>query len=353
MAIRKAGDSMLQAAYRGILKSRGYQAVVDGDSAPLFERLQADGSVLMAPQEMRETLADLKGRRVVEALQSESPARRIQALTEAIQDAAPDGAPMVFPVADAKGIYGASVIDGDRLVAHELANHGDGILENMVFVPTANNALTHVAAVGDAPGDPLVYGTLSQQTARRLYGAAKKEGYIPGLHGIFDEWDYSGGITPLGSQSDPYLGELLSQVRGRNADPYKLIIAGGRDFGDPAVFDAGVRWALQEQLSDRGPIGVVSGMARGADSMGADYARRSGLPLYEFPAQWKRPDGSVDRGAGYKRNALMAQNAQGVLLFPGGRGTQHMHDIARAQGLDVLDYRNPGSPAFYPGSAKH
>lgn len=217
MAIRKAGDSMLQAAYRDILKSRGYQAVVDGDSAPLIERLQADGSVLMAPQEMRETLADLKGRRVVEALQSASPARRIQALTEAIQDAAPDGAPMVFPVADAKGIYGASVIDGDRLVAHELANHGDGILENMVFVPTANNALTHVAAVGEGYGDPLVYGTLSQQTARRLYGAAKGKGYVPGSHGIFDEWDYSGGITPLGSQADPYLGDLLSQVRQRAA----------------------------------------------------------------------------------------------------------------------------------------
>lgn len=216
MAIRKAGDSMLQAAYRDILAGRDHR-IIDGPGVdPLLDRLAQEGSAQMSSQEMREALALLKGRRFVEQLQEAPPATRIQALTEAIQDATP-GAAMLFPVADRAGIYGASVVDADRLIAHEIANQATG--NTAAFIPAANGALTHVIAEGGAINDPMVYGTLSAPTARGIYQQALRQGYTPSNRGILEDWLYEAPV-PVGSQQDPYLRELLSRAlqQGRTAN---------------------------------------------------------------------------------------------------------------------------------------
>lgn len=163
--------------------------------------------------------------------------------------------------------------------------------------------------------------------------------------------------------------------------PYRLIIAGGRDFNDRALFDEGLQWFAQDaapvRFVDPNVMGnayvngyddtkghvleVISGMAKGADSLGAAYAQEAGIPLHKYPANWKdleAPGAVVRQGqygpynanAGFDRNRRMAEAANGVLLFPGGRGTAHMAQIAQEMGLDVFDYRNPSNPVVLRGS---
>ena len=103
---------------------------------------------------------------------------------------------------------------------------------------------------------------------------------------------------------------------------YRLIIAGGRDFNDLAVFSYGIGQFLQEFELKRDKLEIVSGMARGADTLGVDYARKFGLKLHKFPADWNK----YGKRAGYVRNQEMAYFADGLLAFwdRQSRGTAHM-----------------------------
>lgn len=108
----------------------------------------------------------------------------------------------------------------------------------------------------------------------------------------------------------------------------RTIIAGGRDYA-PTPRD----WEWLDSLRDDLPITeVVCGMARGADTFGRQWAVDSGLPIKEFPADWK----AHGRSAGPRRNVKMAEYADALVAFPGGRGTQHMIHEAEARGLRVL-----------------
>jgi|GEM_PF-1035847 len=155
--------------------------------------------------------------------------------------------------------------------------------------------------------------------------------------------------------------------------PYKLIIAGGRDFNDRTMFDEGLQWFAQDAapvkfvdpsgVDDGAVLEIVSGMAKGADSLGAEYAQEVGIPLHKFPANWKDleapgavvrqgPYGPYNVNAGFDRNRRMAEAANGVLLYPGGKGTAHMAQIAQELSLDVFDYRDPAKPVVLRPSAQ-
>lgn len=110
----------------------------------------------------------------------------------------------------------------------------------------------------------------------------------------------------------------------------KTIIAGGRDY----------LMSLEDWLElDSIPITeVVSGGARGADKGGEQYADSRALSIKRFPAQWD----TFGKSAGYRRNVEMAEYADVLVAFPGGRGTNHMVEIAYKKGLKVYDWRNLG-----------
>ena len=78
---------------------------------------------------------------------------------------------------------------------------------------------------------------------------------------------------------------------------------------------------------------VVSGTARGVDTFGEGWAKHQGLPVDRYPADWD----THGKSAGYKRNILMAENAEALFAIWDGesRGTKHMIDIATAKGLVV------------------
>ena len=110
----------------------------------------------------------------------------------------------------------------------------------------------------------------------------------------------------------------------------KTIIAGSREITDYAVL-------LQAIKGCPFPItSVVSGCARGVDTLGEQYAQENNLKLYKFPADWS----TYGKRAGYIRNAEMADNAEALLAIWDGesRGTKHMIDIAREKGLEVYVY---------------
>ncbi len=106
----------------------------------------------------------------------------------------------------------------------------------------------------------------------------------------------------------------------------RVLVCGSRDFTDRGLVDA----KLDEVRQRLGgiPMRVVSGAARGADRLAADWAKRHGVPCDEYPAEWDR----YGRSAGYRRNERMLTEGQPqlVVAFPQGesRGTRMMMDIA-------------------------
>jgi hypothetical protein len=105
-----------------------------------------------------------------------------------------------------------------------------------------------------------------------------------------------------------------------------VIIAGGRDFADYELLLATVQqsgFAISE---------IVSGCARGADTLGERYATDNGIKIRRM-----RPDWSLGRVAGILRNKDMARVADGLIAFWDGksRGTKNMIEEAEKRGLCV------------------
>lgn len=114
----------------------------------------------------------------------------------------------------------------------------------------------------------------------------------------------------------------------------KTIIAGGRDYH----LDQWDELALN--LLDI--TEVVSGCCRGVDTDGANWAKKKGIPIAYFPADWA----NNKKAAGPIRNRQMAEYADAVVLFPGSRGTENMYQEAMKRGLTIFDYRDGREPGM-------
>lgn len=84
---------------------------------------------------------------------------------------------------------------------------------------------------------------------------------------------------------------------------------------------------------------IVSGGARGVDTLGEEYAIRNGILLTRFPvsdADWR-----ANPRAGHARNERMAKYAHALVACWDGRsgGTRHMISIARSYMLLVYIHR--------------
>jgi hypothetical protein len=112
----------------------------------------------------------------------------------------------------------------------------------------------------------------------------------------------------------------------------RVLVCGGRDYADHHA----VKRALDVLLLVDDVV-IIHGAARGADTLAADWGRLRAAEVLSFPAAWRRHDGSIDRGAGHKRNAQMLVEGRPDLIvaFPGGRGTADMVARGRAAGVPV------------------
>lgn len=115
-------------------------------------------------------------------------------------------------------------------------------------------------------------------------------------------------------------------------DNFKVIIAGSRGFSNYKLLREQCNKFLREKRKTSNII-VVSGNARGADTLGEKYAQDEGFTLEIYQAQWKK----FGKRAGYRRNEQMAEVADALIAFWDGssKGTKHMIDIMNEKNLLV------------------
>jgi hypothetical protein len=109
----------------------------------------------------------------------------------------------------------------------------------------------------------------------------------------------------------------------------KAIVCGGRDFSDLKYLES----CLDKCRQWWGLNHIITGGAKGADSLAHHWALKRHLNTEVFHAQWD----TYGKGAGMIRNRLMlTQLPQVVVAFKGGNGTENMITISRQAGIPVL-----------------
>lgn len=118
-------------------------------------------------------------------------------------------------------------------------------------------------------------------------------------------------------------------------ETYRVIVAGGRLFDDYDFMDEKLQVLLKEKLKTHNVI-IVSGGAKGADTLGERWAEAHGVKCIRYPALWE----VHGKRAGFIRNQEMADNADALVAFPVNQsnGTRDMIFRARRLGLKVKVY---------------
>ncbi len=126
----------------------------------------------------------------------------------------------------------------------------------------------------------------------------------------------------------------------------RVIVTGARAWTDKKMIFS----SMEKLLRTHGPFVLVHGAcSTGADAMAEEWyqliGQDQGVMRVKYPAKWKRADGTVNRGAGFARNAeMVSKGADLVLAFPlpEGSGTQHTVELAEAAGIEVLEPAKEG-----------
>ena len=115
-----------------------------------------------------------------------------------------------------------------------------------------------------------------------------------------------------------------------------VIVCGGRDW--ILLHHAeNVRRALSRWAYKYGIAHVVSGGAKGADSLAFQWATAAGIPATAVPADWKRYGDAA--GVIRNRHMLAMFPPDAVLAFAGGSGTADMVALAHGEGRPVWVWR--------------
>jgi len=111
----------------------------------------------------------------------------------------------------------------------------------------------------------------------------------------------------------------------------KLIIAGSRSLTQAKHVDLIDFLINSFELK---PTEIVSGCAKGIDTLGEIWALENSIPIKKFPPDWD----TFGKLAGFKRNQQMADYADALLVIftPGSRGSLDM--LARAKINNLKTY---------------
>lgn len=111
----------------------------------------------------------------------------------------------------------------------------------------------------------------------------------------------------------------------------KVIIAGGRNVTKMEYVLMAVKIAKFDITE------VVSGNAKGVDTLGEAYAKMNKLPIRVFPAEWD----VYGKQAGPRRNLMMGKYADALIAVWNGksRGTKHMIEVMRRYRKPMSIYR--------------
>lgn len=110
----------------------------------------------------------------------------------------------------------------------------------------------------------------------------------------------------------------------------RVIVAGSRSIVDYLI--------VEQAIKDSGftITELISGCAKGVDTLGEYYAQLRDIPIKKFPADWQRHG----RKAGYIRNMEMAKHADALIAVWDGQssGTVHMINVAKERGLKMYTH---------------
>ncbi len=134
-----------------------------------------------------------------------------------------------------------------------------------------------------------------------------------------------------------------------------LLISGSRSIDDTEIFKRAVHEFLVHQFAGEYPLPLntiidqmVSGNAKGVDSTAERFAKKQGIDLAMFPANWEKHG----KGAGPIRNKQMLE--YGIMManhmdvevrllaipYPEavGGGTNHMIQTCQNAGIEIFTY---------------
>ena len=115
----------------------------------------------------------------------------------------------------------------------------------------------------------------------------------------------------------------------------RIIVAGGRDFNSYEMLEKELKSIIDTNKDEN--IEIVSGCARGADTLGIKFAKENNIPIKFFPALWDQ----YDKSAGMIRNKQMAEYGDFLLAFWDGKshGTRFVIEQAQKQGKKIRVFR--------------
>lgn len=107
----------------------------------------------------------------------------------------------------------------------------------------------------------------------------------------------------------------------------RVLVCGGRDYAERDIV-FGTLDALKEE---HGEIFVISGAAKGADSLALEWALENGGNLAAYHANWTKHG----KAAGPIRNQQMLDDGKPeyFVAFPGGNGTKDMVNRLKKAGI--------------------
>lgn len=136
---------------------------------------------------------------------------------------------------------------------------------------------------------------------------------------------------------------LLERAKKISTPGLKTIVAGSRGITDYNLICAAIKESGFE-ISE-----VVSGKAKGVDSLGERWAKENDTPIKDFPAKWddlSHPDAVIktnssgrqyDALAGHRRNQEMADYAEALIAITNGSsGAADMIERAKKKGLTIF-----------------
>ncbi|MDR2818915.1 MAG: DUF2493 domain-containing protein [Desulfovibrio sp.] len=115
-----------------------------------------------------------------------------------------------------------------------------------------------------------------------------------------------------------------------------IAIIGSRTFDDYQTLESVVLNTLKEKDVKLSDITIVSGGAKGADSLGRDFAQKYGTQYKEFLPDWEK----FGKSAGFIRNNDIVEHSDFVIAFWDGqsKGTRHSLELARKAGKPYYAY---------------
>lgn len=124
------------------------------------------------------------------------------------------------------------------------------------------------------------------------------------------------------------------ECNSRLCEAFFCLVVGSRTFND---YDF-LKRKLDHTLQYQNKIVIVSGGAKGADTLAERYANEKGYRMIRFPAEWEK----YGKSAGYRRNEQMHKyiskaKQRGVVAFwqNESKGTAQNFELAKKYGNQI------------------